>query len=257
MASSGAYGACRACAGIVGDADLLLGGRVQRVLEAHVAAAPERFRGVRHLTHWHPDPSARSTGNTAPGLLLHPAFREGVACLAPLELSLDVWLYATQLQDACDLAGAFPDTTIVLDHIGGPLGLGPYAGKRDEVFAEWSAGIAALARHGNVHVKLGGLGMRVFGFAFHEQPRPPTSEQLAMAWRPYIETCVEAFGPRRCMFESNAPVDKGTCSYHVLWNAFKRISAGCSPRDRHELFCGTAARVYRIADLPGSPDQPV
>jgi predicted TIM-barrel fold metal-dependent hydrolase len=146
-----------------------------------------------------------------------------------------------------DLAQAFPDTPIVLNHVGGPLGAGPYRGQRDEVFAAWRAGMQALAGCPNVHAKLGGLAQAVNAFDFHEQPLPPSSGELANAWRPYLETCIEAFGARRCMFESNFPVDKAMCSYPVLWNAFKRIAAGASDDERNALFHDTAARFYRIA----------
>src|SRR5205085_9861273 len=139
---------------------------------------------------------------------------------------------------------------IMLDHVGGPIGLGPYGGKRDEVFAEWSARIRELAACPNVHVKLGGLGMRMFGFDLHTRELPPSSEELAAAWRPYVETCIAAFGPERAMFESNFPVDKGSCSYAALWNAFKHIAAGCSAAEKAALFAGTANRFYRL-DTPG------
>ena len=145
-----------------------------------------------------------------------------------------------------DLARAFPDTQIVLDHVGGPIGLGPYAGKRDEVCAGWSARIRELASCPNGHIKLGGLGMRMFGFTHHLGELPPSSQELAAAWRPYIETCIAAFGPERAMFESNFPVDKGSCSYHVLWNAFKRIAAGCSATEKAALFASTATKFYRL-----------
>ena len=247
MSASGLYGAAKICAGIVGDADLALGSSVKRLLEAHIVAGCGRFRGIRRLANSHPDPSARGTGNAPPGLLLDPKFREGFAQLAPLRLSFDAWLYHPQLSDIGNLAGAFPGTTIILNHAGGPIGIGPYAGKRDEVFTAWSTAIRELGQYPNLFVKIGGLGMRLFGAAFHEQPLPPSSEQLAQAWKPYIETCIAAFGPARCMFESNAPVDRGTCSYQVLWNAFKRLAAGYSADECAALFSGTAARVYRVA----------
>ncbi len=247
MSASGNYGPARLCAGIVGDANLTLGGGVKRVLEAHIIAGCGRFRGIRHLANSHPDPSARGTGNAPPHLLLDPKFREGFAQLAPLRLSFDAWVYHPQLADVADLARSFPNTAIVLNHAGGPIGIGPYAGKRDEVFADWSGSIKKLDAYPNLFVKLGGLGMLLFGASFHEQPLPPSSEQLAEAWKPYIETCVAAFGPKRCLFESNAPVDRGTCSYQVLWNAYKRIAAQYSADEKTALFSGTAARVYRLA----------
>jgi predicted TIM-barrel fold metal-dependent hydrolase len=247
MSASGGYGPVRICEGIVGHANLQIGSRVKRVLEALIAAGGGRFRGIRHISAWHADPEARGSAVTAPSeLLLDAQFREGFACLAPLGLTFDAWMYHTQLADLVDLARAFPNTQIVMNHVGGPINIGPYAGKRDAVTAEWSKQIKALAACPNVNMKLGGLGMRLFGFAFYEEPKPPSSETLAKAWRPYIETCIEAFGPGRCMFESNFPVDKGSCSYANLWNAFKRITAGCSAAEKAELYRTTAARIYRL-----------
>jgi len=217
------------------------------VLLAMTEAGGGRFRGIRFITASHPAQAAWGSAVIRPeGLLMNPKIREGFARLAPLGLSFDAWIYHTQSGELVDLARAFPDTPIVLDHVGGPIGLGPYAGKREEVFAAWSAQIRELAACPNVHIKLGGLGMRMFGFTHHLGELPPSSEELAAAWRPYIETCIAAFGPERAMFESNFPVDKGSCSYHVLWNAFKRITAGCSQAEKAALFAGTATRFYRV-----------
>jgi L-fuconolactonase len=247
MAASGTYGKTRVCAGIVGSADLALGAPVERVLEAMIQAGGGRFRGIRFITATHPEQAAWGSAIIRPeGLLMNPKLRAGFGRLAPLGLSFDAWMYHTQLGELVDLARAFPETQIVLDHVGGPIGLGPYAGKRDEVFAAWSAQIRVLAACLNVHIKLGGLGMRMFGFTHHLGELPPGSEELAAAWRPYIETWIAAFGPERAMFESNFPVDKGSCSYHVLWNAFKRIAAGCSAAEKAALFSGTATKFYRL-----------
>jgi L-fuconolactonase len=247
MAASGVYGKTKVCAGIVGYADLALGARVEPVLEAMVMAGGGRFRGIRFISASHPDDAARgSSVNRPAGLLMDKTVREGFARLHPLGLSFDAWMYHTQLGDLVDLARAFPETPVVLDHLGGPIGLGPYAGRRDEVFAEWRARIGELAGCPNVHVKLGGLGMRLFGFDLHEGELPPSSEQLAAVWRPYIETCVAAFGVSRAMFESNFPVDKGSGSYQLFWNAFKRIAAGCSAAEKAALFAGTASKFYRL-----------
>lgn len=236
------------CAGIVGTIDLQAGDRARELLEAAIEAGAGRFRGIRSVSVHHPDPTARgSLLNLPPGFLASASFRSGFAHLAPLGLSFDAWMYHSQLDDAVDLADAFPETTIVLDHVGGANGIGPYAGRRDEVFAEWSAAIRRLAERPNVVIKLGGLGMRLFGFDLHMGARAPSSQAAAAVWRPYIETCIAAFGPDRAMFESNFPVDKGTCSYVVVWNAFKRIVSGCSIEEKHALFAGTAARIYRIA----------
>jgi L-fuconolactonase len=247
MAASGTYGKTRVCAGIVGYADLTLGAAVEKVLESQIAAGGGRFRGIRFITASHPDQAAWGSAIIRPeGLLLDPRVREGFARLTPLGLSFDAWMYHTQLGELVDLARAFPETPIVLDHVGGPIGLGPYAGRREEVFADWSARIRELSACPNVHIKLGGLGMRMFGFTHHMGELPPSSEELAAAWRPYIETCIAAFGSERAMFESNFPVDKGSCSYAALWNAFKRIAAGYSAAEKAALFAGTAAKFYRL-----------
>ncbi len=247
MTASGGYGTTQVCAGIVGYADLSLGAPVEKVLEAQITAGGGRFRGIRFITATHPDQAQWGSLVARPaGLLMDRRVREGFARLAPLGLSFDAWLYHIQLGELADLARAFPATQIVLDHVGGPIGLGRYAGKRDEVFAEWRARIRELAARPNVHVKLGGLGMRMFGFDVRTRDLPPSSEELAAAWRPYIEACVAAFGPERAMFESNFPVDKGSCSYHVLWNAFKRIAAGCSAAEKTALFSASAKKFYRL-----------
>jgi len=248
MSASGTYGETRVCAGIVGYADLALGAPVERLLEAMIGAGGGRFRGIRFITASHPDQAAWGSAIIRPeGLLMDPQLREGFARLAPLGLSFDAWMYHTQLGELVGLARAFPETPIVLDHVGGAIGLGRYAGRRDEVFAEWGARIRELAACPNVHIKLGGLGMRMFGFTLHTRELPPSSEELAAAWRPYIETCIAAFGPDRAMFESNFPVDKGSCSYAALWNAFKRITAGCSAAEKQALFAGTATKFYRLS----------
>jgi L-fuconolactonase len=247
MAASGIYGRTQVCAGIVGYADLALGDAVAPVLEAMIQAGGGRFRGIRYITATHPDQAAWGSPVLRPeGMLRQPKVREGFARLAPLGLSFDAWTYHPQLPELIELARAFPQTPIVLDHVGGPIGLGPYAGKRDAVFAAWRGHIRELAQCPNVHIKLGGLGMRMFGFSFQEGHLPPSSEELAAAWRPYVEACIEAFGPSRAMFESNFPVDKGSGSYHVYWNAFKRLAAGCSAAEKEALFSGTATRFYRL-----------
>jgi L-fuconolactonase len=245
--ASGLYGPSRACAGIVGHADLTLGAPVSAVLEAQIHAGNGRFRGIRHSCSYDADPEVLGPLSGRPsGLYLDKTFREGFAQLEPLGLSFDAWLVEPQLPELIDLARAFPDTQIILDHVGTPLGIGAYAGKRDERFDVWRGAIRELAKSPKVAVKLGGLAMPFCGFpSFMSQPAAP-SEQLAKEWGPYIETCIEAFGAERCMFESNFPVDLGSCSYSTLWNAFKRIAAGASADEKTALFSGTAASVYSL-----------
>jgi predicted TIM-barrel fold metal-dependent hydrolase len=243
--ATGHYGPSRLCAAIIGQADMLLGDRVEPVLEAMIRVGGGRFRGIRFVTAWDGDADVRGAQSPVPGRLADAQFRRGVAVLQRLGLVYDAWAYHPQIPEVAAFASGFPDTTIVLDHCGGPIGIGPYAGRREAVFAQWRRDIRDLARQPNVVCKLGGLTMRMGGLALHERPRPPNSEELATMLRPWIETCIEAFGAERCMFQSNFPVDKGMCSYAVLWNAFKRIAAGASETEKAALFSGTAMRVYR------------
>jgi len=246
MSASGRYGATRVAAGIVSFADLTLGEKVGAVLDAHLAAS-SRFRGIRHAAGWDASDEIRNSHTKPPrGLYLDRTFRRGFAQLAPRGLTFDAWLYHPQLGELTDLAKAFPDTTIVLDHFGGPLGIGPYAGKRAEIFPSWKTAIADLARCPNVVAKLGGLVMPLNGFGFHKRDTPATSEELASATRGFYLHAIDVFGPGRCMFESNFPVDKVSASYAVLWNSFKRTVSGFSAADQAALFHDTAARVYRL-----------
>jgi predicted TIM-barrel fold metal-dependent hydrolase len=247
MSASGCYGASRICAAIIGYADLRAGKAVRPVLEAHLRAGGGRFRGVRQQAQF--DAQVGSMARRAPprGLLRDPEFRAGFAELAPLGLSFDAYLYASQLDALRDLALAFPGTAIILNHLGAPLMIGPYAEQKAAVFQQWSAAMQRLAACGNVTVKLGGLGMAGFGFDFHRRDTPPSSDELVPAWQPYISHCLAAFGPERCMFESNFPVDKQSCGYPVLWNAFKKLTAHLPAAARARLFHGTAQQVYAIA----------
>jgi predicted TIM-barrel fold metal-dependent hydrolase len=246
MAASGRYGSCRVASGIVGTADLRMGDRVREVLEAQVLAGNGRFRGIRIPTEWADLPVFGQPPNpAAKGVLLDPGVRRGAAILGELGLTWDMWVFHTQLDEVADAANAVSGTTIVLDHLGTPLGIGPFAGRREEVFATWRAGIEALSRLPNVVVKLGGLGMDL-NATIGTRHRGASSEELFPLWRPYVETCIAAFGPERCMFESNFPPDAATCSYGALWNTFKRITAAYSPTEKAALYGGTATRVYRL-----------
>jgi predicted TIM-barrel fold metal-dependent hydrolase len=249
MSASGNYGPTQVAAGMVAYADLMLGAGVRAVLEAEVEAGGGIVRGIRNSVTWdpHEEINRAATRRVPPGRLLDPTFRAGFAQLAPLGLCFDVWLYFTQIPDLTDLARAFPATRIVLNHCGGPICVGPYAGHREEYRAVWANQIRELATCPNVTVKLGGLGMLHFGFDFHLREVPPSSIDLAQAWRPYIEDCIGAFGVQRAMFESNFPPDKQSCSWRALWNAFKRIAAGASADEKAALFGGTASEIYRLA----------
>jgi predicted TIM-barrel fold metal-dependent hydrolase len=248
MSASGNYGPCRVAEAIIGHADLTLGARVRDVLEAQIKVGGGRFHGIRYGVSWDASPAIGKFASRVvpPHLAGEAKFREGFAQLAPLGLSFESWQYHPQLPDAIGLAQAFPETTIILNHVGGVLGVGPYAGHRQEIHASWRRDINELAKCPNVNVKLGGIGMTSFGFEFHERDVPPSSEDLAAAWRQYVEPCIEAFGVNRCMFESNFPPDKQSGGYTELWNAFKRITAGASAAEKTALYSGTAARVYHL-----------
>jgi predicted TIM-barrel fold metal-dependent hydrolase len=247
MSESGGYGKTSVAAGIVGYADLTAGDWVEPVLEAQIHAGGGRFRGVRHSAGYDPDPViGNSAPDMQPGLYARADFRAGLRRLSALGLSLDAWGFHPQLPDIVDLAHAFPGTNIIMGHCGGPLGYGRHAGRQQEVFADWKKSITELATCPNVTMKLGGMMMRLAAFDYLAAEAPPSSEQLAAYWRPYVETCIELFGAGRCMVESNFPVEKMGIGYAGLFNALKRLAAGASSDEKAAMFAGTARRVYRL-----------
>ncbi|MDP1820135.1 MAG: amidohydrolase family protein, partial [Acidimicrobiales bacterium] len=248
--ASGIYGNARGCAGIVGHVDLTIGDRAAAVLEAEIAAGNGRFRGIRHIGAHDPDDNVLGALVHAPATLYtDDAFRAGFEHLGRLGLTFDAWVLEPQISEVADLARTFTDTPIVLDHVGTPLGIGAYSGRLDERFDVWRDAIRELASCPNVMVKLGGLAMPFPGFPGLAPDARPTSETLAQLWRPYVETCIEAFTPARAMFESNFPVDRWGADYVTVWNAFKRIAAGASPDDKRDLFSASAARFYNVQGL--------
>jgi len=246
QSASGEYGPTRVCAGIVGTTDLMLGDRVQPVLEAHIQAGGGRFRGIRPTAAWHESPQVRAL-NIPPHILMQEQARAAIRCVDKLHLSLDLWVFFTQLDEVLDVCREFPNLRVIINHVGGPVGIGPYVDQKEAVFNEWRSKIRALAEHPNTVIKLGGLAMRYAGFNFNQLPEPPSSDLLAEKWNPYIAVCIEEFGPQRCMFESNFPVDRGMCNYHVLWNAYKKMTRSYSTEEREYLFSKTAADIYQLA----------
>jgi predicted TIM-barrel fold metal-dependent hydrolase len=239
-------------AAIVAHADLTLSDRLDEVLDAHDLAAKGRLRGIRHSVSHDPNFPDGIVIRPAPeGLLANRQYRAGLARLAARGLRYDAMLYHAQLPELTAMAQAMPDLAIVLDHIGCILGIGPYRGYETETFDQWRSAMADLAACPNVTVKIGGFGMIIGGASWHDRDMPPAAAELAHAWRPYVETCIEVFGAARCMFESNFPVDKAMYSYRTLWNAFKLLTAGASRQERAALFSGTAAKVYSIP-IPAS-----
>jgi L-fuconolactonase len=246
MSESGDFGKCRAASAIVAFTDLREG-RTSEILEKHLAISDGRVRGIRQSAPWDPDPNMRSTSVVPPRhLLLDERFQAGFKLLAGHKLVFDAWLYHTQLADVVALARKFPETTIVLNHLGGPLGLGEYEKDREGVFATWKKGLSDLSSCDNIVVKLGGLGVRQGFGRYYLDSSPPSSLTLANAWRPWIETVIELFGANRCMFESNFPVDKGMYPYSNCWNAFQRLTASASADERADLFRDTARRTYKL-----------
>ncbi|MCF8473995.1 MAG: amidohydrolase family protein [Emcibacter sp.] len=233
-------------AGIVAFADLSLGYAVDEVLQAH-SQASSRFCGIRHVSAWDASEQVHNGHTNPPRYLLSDAlFREGFSCLEKRDLTFDAWVYFHQIPEIIDLASAFPEVRIILNHVGGPVGIGPYSYKRDEIFDIWRGHMRDLAACENVFVKLGGLTMAAAGFGWHKRIKPASSMELAEAMAPYYHYCIDMFGPSRCMFESNFPIDSTGCTYHMLWNSFKRVSRGYSTEERAALFHDTAARVYHL-----------
>ena len=243
--ANGLYGPGRAAATIIGHANLNLGDQVEPVLQALQAASPNRFRGIRHSVTWDAE-VANTAAHNAQGQLGADNFRAGARLLAKMGLSLEGWLYFRQLTELADFAKAVPDLTIILNHVGGLIREGIYANRDDEILPIWRSGIAAVAACPNVVIKLGGMGMPANGFDWHTRTQPIGSEELAESMAPFMNYCIEQFGPERCMFESNFPVDKVSYSYNIMYNAFKRLSKSHSATERADMFHDTAARVYRI-----------
>lgn len=245
--ASGIYENRWGCAGIVAGADLTLGHQLHDVIGQMKQAAGTRLKGIRNSTAWHESPEVRSNPIQPPSdLLSSPRFLDGVRTLAEYDLCLDIWAYHTQLSEVYELAKMCPQVQVVLDHLGGPLGVGPYEKTRQAVFEEWKQAMQKLAALPNITIKLGGFGLKVMGHRYFESDLPPSSEQLARDWRPYIETLVDMFGADRCMFESNFPVDKGMYSYGIMWNAFKKICTACTSQQISDLFFNTANRIYSL-----------
>ncbi|MSP96603.1 MAG: amidohydrolase [Betaproteobacteria bacterium] len=248
MAASGNYGKTLVCAAIVSSADISVGAEVAQVLDAQIAVCGERFRGIRIITKWDSDEELNTGRLIVPrGLMQDRDFRAGFAMLAPRKLSFDAMIYHPQILELAELARAFPDTTIVLNHIGGLIAnTRTYLARKEDAIAQWQSSMAELARCPNVLVKLGGLGMPYLGFGFDKLDVPASSARLAEAWGPFFRHCIDKFGPDRCMFESNFPPDRNSVGYPILWNAFKRVAAGYSVDEKRALFYGAAAKAYRL-----------
>ena len=249
QAASGVFGETLACAALFGSVDLMQGEAAGEVLDAHAGRAPDRYRGVRPIVvadaHGVLDPWPSAPAD----MMGSAAFRAGAGELARRDLVLDIWLFHHQLDELTRLARALPDLRIVLDHIGTPLGMGYYADRRAEVFEAWRRGLQDLAECPNVVVKLGGLNMHFNGFDWHKRALPPTSDELVAANGPYYRCAIDLFGPARCMFESNFPMDKRACGYGVLWNAHKKLAQGCSDAEKALMFRDVAVATYRIGGL--------
>lgn len=241
-----ADGGPQLAAAIVAYADLRRGAAVEEVLDRLEQAAQGRLRGIRNSGAWHPGFRHGVLARPPQGLYGDPSFRDGYARLARRHLCFDAFIYHTQIPDVVDLARTYPEVPLVLDHIGVPLGVAEYASDRARSRREWEAGMRQLSECPNAYVKFGGFGATVFGYDFTSRARPPSSEQLAEIWQPLFDTVLDLFGASRCMFESNFPVDRSVAGYGVLWNAFKRLTAGLSDAQRQAVFHDTAAAVYRI-----------
>ena len=236
---------CAQIAGIIGHADLR-NPDLDTVLNAHVDAGQGLFRGIRHAGACDSDPALRIRPRGEPGMYHDPDFHRGVARLGARGLTYDTWQYHHQLGDFLSLAQAVPETTLVLDHLSTPLGVGRFAGQRDSLFAKWQDEMAMVAECHNVVVKLGGMAMPDNGFGWHERDLPPTSDEFVEAMAPWYEHMINCFGVNRCMFESNFPVDRISISYPVLWNGLKKLAADYSEADQIALFSGTARAVYTL-----------
>lgn len=248
IGASKSYGACRVCAAIVGHIDLRQGDAVAKLLDSALARAPERFRGVRQVTLQSDSPKPWQYIPTRPptDVMDSPGLRPAFKHLAQRRLTFDAAVFHHQIPQLIRIADAFPDVTIILNHCGHALAMGLSSQDRASVFASYRRSIQEIAKRPNVYCKVGGLGMPFWGFGLEQRRDPVSSRELAALWRPYVETCIEAFGPSRCMMESNYPPDSRGAGFVPLWNALKHIFRQASAQDKAALFHGTAARVYRL-----------
>lgn len=250
IADSADYTSSRIAAAVVAYADLNQGEKTREALEAHIAAGRGRVRGIRQRAKWDADPVVRGHYCAQkPHLYLDPEFGQGIDVLTSLGLAFDASVYHPQIGEVAELAARHPETTIVLNHSGSPVGHSSYAGKDEENYAVWLAGMKALSKCPNAHIKLGGVLMNLANFDFTSAQRPPTSAELAQLWRPWIEPCIELFGAERCLVSSNFPVDRVGFSYRTVWNMFKLIAEQCTADEKSMLFADTARKVYRLGDV--------
>ena len=233
--------------GIVGHADMMLGESTREVLEAHLEEGKGRFKGIRHGASWDESDEIRNShSNPIQSIYLDDEFQKGIEQLDALNLTLDAWNYHKQIKELTELAKCFPNLKIVQNHFGGPLGIGPYAGRREEVFSVWQESIAELAERDNVVIKIGGLAMPINGWGWHKRELPANSDEFTESHGRYYLHAIKCFGVERCMFESNSPVDKRSISYPVLWNGFKKIVEDFSTEEKEYLFYKTAAEFYSL-----------
>ncbi len=234
-------------AAIVSHTNLMLGEGAGEVLDAHIEAGGGRFRGIRHSGAISKTEEVMSSRGEPPAdLYRRPAFQAGARELAARRLTFDAWQYHHQLGEVVALARALPDLRIVVNHLGGPIGVGAWAGRWDEVHSDLRRHLVDLAACDNVWLKVGGIGMSRFGTGWDRTVEAPSSDKIVDKWGDTVRFAIDTFGPSRCMFESNYPVDSQTMGYVELWNALKKMSVGYSADERLGLFAGTARRAYRL-----------
>lgn len=238
--------------GIVANADLTLGERVEDVLVAHLEAST-RVRGIRDLLAWHPSREIMNTTDD-PERSRQADFRRGFEMFSKYGLNFETSIFSTQLTEMVELARTFPEQPILVCHmatpvaVGGPIGeVGRTADERARIRGEWAEGIARLAECANVWMKLSGLLMPICGFGFERRSARPSVDELVATVGPFIDHVIDAFGPERCMFGSNFPVDKPSAPLPTLLQAYRLIVEGLPDEAQNRLFVGTAQEFYRLA----------
>ncbi len=234
--------------GIVGHVNLMIGAeKTVSVLKSHLEVGGALFKGIRHAGGWDHHPELSNSHHNPPkNLYLNETFLASLNELSNLNLSFEAWQYHHQVNQVKKIAELLPKLKIVLNHFSGPIGIGPYANKKDEIFEIWKTDIRELAKHENVYAKLGGMAMPINGYEFHKQVSPATSDQLVQEQKHYYHYLISNFGPERCMFESNFPVDKQSISYNVVWNAFKKMAKSYTSEDKDLMFYKTAESFYKL-----------
>ncbi|KAF1019636.1 MAG: hypothetical protein GAK29_03848 [Acinetobacter bereziniae] len=237
--------------GIVATADPC-DSNFKKILKLHQKAS-KRLRGIRRMAAFHEDKGVHNWTDT-PHLYTQKKFLKGFEQLAQHNLSFDAWVYSQQISDVIELAKNFPETSIVLDHLGTPAGLFGKVGQntglsktaRENIFYQWQEDIAELSTRPNVYTKMSGLFMPVLGHQFYKKKQLASKQQIIDLVAPLFLHALESFGTYRVMFASNFPMDRVNTSLVNIIDAFSDIVMQYDENALEKVFHHNAKQFYRL-----------